>query len=247
MFRRGDDKLKHRGQRGEILPQPHEGLPDSERPSGLCPRCGKQSSFEALGSLPLTFSLDVYSHGHDRTVSNPHVDQVTALRCRHCRQGLAVVEEQYIGGRHHSESNSGTMTWRGVHWWPLPSATVSRDIPAPISGTFDEAARTLAAGCPRASAVMARRTLEAICVEQGAESGTLAERLSALATSGRLQPTLAEWAKEVRLIGNLGAHFDPIDDVNRGDAQQLISFLRELLKYLYELPAELRRRRESER
>lgn len=33
------------GKGGEILPEPHEGLPDSSRPSGLCPRCGKQSSF----------------------------------------------------------------------------------------------------------------------------------------------------------------------------------------------------------
>lgn len=94
---------------------------------------------------------------------------------------------------------------------------------------------------------MARRTPEAICVEQGAENGSLSERLSALAASGRLQSTLADWAKEVRLIGNRGAHFDAIDDVNRPDAQQLISFLRELLRYLYELPAELRRRREPEK
>lgn len=37
---------KRKGQRDEVLPQENDGAPDSNRPSGLCPRCGKQSSFE---------------------------------------------------------------------------------------------------------------------------------------------------------------------------------------------------------
>jgi len=36
------DKTR-KGKRGEDLPELHEGLPDSHRPSGLCPPCGKQS------------------------------------------------------------------------------------------------------------------------------------------------------------------------------------------------------------
>jgi hypothetical protein len=41
----------------------------------------------------------------------------------------------------------------------------------------------------------------------------------------------------------VGAHFDPIETVSKEDAQQLLSFVRELLRFLYELPAELARRR----
>ncbi len=90
---------------------------------------------------------------------------------------------------------------------------------------------------------MARRTLEAITVDRGETKGTLAERLKALGAKGVLHPTLSDWAREVRLVGNTGAHFDPMDQVTVQDAQQLVNFIRELLKYLYELPAELRRRR----
>ena len=90
---------------------------------------------------------------------------------------------------------------------------------------------------------MSRRTLEAIAVDKGEDQGNLAVRLDNLASRGILQPTLADWAKEVRLIGNQGAHFDPMQMVTIDDAKQLLSFVRELLKYLYELPAELARRR----
>jgi len=48
------DRPKHKGERGEVLPEPHDGLPDTFRLGGLCPRCGKQSSFEYAGSLPFT-------------------------------------------------------------------------------------------------------------------------------------------------------------------------------------------------
>ena len=92
---------------------------------------------------------------------------------------------------------------------------------------------------------MARRTLEAVADHQNATGGTLATRLESLATSGTLHPTLGEWAREVRLVGNRGAHFDPIQDVSLTDARDLVGFVRELLKYLYELPAQLSRRREQ--
>jgi hypothetical protein len=48
-----------------------------------------------------------------------------------------------------------------------------------------------------------------------------------------LPPTLADWAKEVRLIGNVGAHFDPLEDVESRDAEQLRDSIHKLLSYLY--------------
>jgi hypothetical protein len=92
---------------------------------------------------------------------------------------------------------------------------------------------------------MARRCLEAITVDQGENAGTLKNRLERLATRNVLHPSLVEWSNELRLVGNVGAHFDPISDVSQEDARQLLNFLRELLKYLYELPAALTRRRNA--
>lgn len=242
MFRGTEPKRK--GARGEILPEENEGLPDSHRPSGLCPRCGKQSSFESAGSLPATFDYETYVLGHDGTKSHEEMDRVTSLICRHCRQGVVVVEERWIGDQPRRKQKSGGVeSYRGLHWWPLPEAKRSPDVPSEIADAFAEAVTALRANCPRASAVMARRTLEAITADKGEIKGTLAERLNALGTRGILHPTLSDWAEEVRLVGNVGAHFDPIQQVSIEDSRQLTDFTRELLKYLYELPAELGRRR----
>lgn len=231
------------GPRGEELPAPHEGLPDSYTLSGLCPRCGKQSSFDNLGSLPATFDSGYIVERSGERIPT-FSDRVSSLVCRHCRQAVIVIEEQWIGDFPTREKRtSGTVSHRGFHWWPLPDTNLPEDIPLQIREAFAEASSCLSANCPRASAVMARRTLEAVAADKGQTRGNLAERLSALHNNGVLLPTLADWAKEVRLIGNNGAHFDPINSVTKEDARQLLSFVRELLKYLYELPADLAKRR----
>jgi hypothetical protein len=234
------------GKQGEKLPEKHDGLPDSTLAYGLCPRCEKQSSFDIGGTLPITFNPDSYSVSHDGTETPVHVDQVSVLYCRSCRQGIVAVEEQRVGDhswREEEQGHEGVLTWRGIHWWPAADAHVSGDVPSEIAQVFQEAVRAMHADCPRAAAVMARRTLEAMTVDKGVTKGTLADRLNGLAAKGVLLPTLADWSKEVRLVGNTGAHFDPIGSVSKEDAEDLISFVRELLRYLYELPADLSRRR----
>ena len=101
----------------------------------------------------------------------------------------------------------GSISWRGFHWWPLPNSNIHSAIPPEIASAFDEANRAVLADCARAGAVMARRTLEAITVEQGVSNGTLAQRLKKMEVSGKLLPALADWAIEVRLIGNTGRAF----------------------------------------
>jgi hypothetical protein len=233
------------GKTGEKLPEKHEGLPDSTLPHGLCPRCQKQSSFEVAGSQPITFEPQRFLVEKGGGATPAHLDQVCVLYCRNCKQGIVVVEEERTDGRpwRDKTGGGGVITWRGIHWWPSADAQVSADVPIEIADAFKEAAKALHADCPRASAVMARRTLEALTVDKGETTGDLASRLKSLAAKGVLQATLADWAKEVRLVGNVGAHFDPIKKIDKKDAEQLVSFVRELLKYLYELPAELARRR----
>lgn len=85
-----------KGQREEELPQDHDGLPDSNTPYGLCPRCNKQSSFDILGSLPATFDSGyiVSQGGQNRRTL---IDQVTSMECRNCHQPVIVIEQEYVG------------------------------------------------------------------------------------------------------------------------------------------------------
>ena len=236
-------KKTAKGARGEPLPLENDGPPDSARPSGLCPRCEKQSSFEYRHSLPLTFDGG-YIMGRAEPSLPTYDERITLLICRHCNQGVVVLEEQWIGDHKGKErQGGGEITWRGFHWWPLAGARLHASIPAAIKGAYNEGVLALAANCPRAAVVMARRTLEAITVDKGETAGTLAQRLQHLSTNGHLHPSLVEWIKEVRLVGNAGAHYDPMDTVAPGDAKELIDFIRELLNYLYVWPWELNARR----
>lgn len=233
------------GKRGEPLPEKHDGPPDSTNPSGLCPRCEKQSSFDYIGSLPLTFDGG-YIAGRGESNTPTFNEQATVLLCRNCHQGVAVLEEQWIDEQRSTErKGGGTVSWRGFHWWPLVGASLHKAVPLPIASAYHEATLALSANCPRAAAVMARRTLEAIVMDKGETTGTLAQSLSNMTQKGLLHPTLADWSKEVRLIGNAGAHFDPLNDVSLDDARQLLSFILELAKFIYVLPFELNERRAS--
>lgn len=234
-----------KGARNEDLPLTHDGLPDSYRPNGLCPRCGKQSSFEILGELPLTFTGGTVHPLGGGSPYPSYSDKATCLVCRHCRQGVVVVEEKWIDD-HPSRlgiNEGGEVSYRGIHWWPLPQSRSSSDVPKEVADIFSEAVTTYYAQAPRATVVMLRRTIEAMTFQFGEQSGALAQRLQNLVNKNILPPSLADWAREVRLVGNQGAHYDPANPVTMDDATQLLSFVQELMKYLFTLPAELKRRR----
>src|SRR3954464_5347962 len=100
--------------------------------------------------------------------------------------------------------------------------------------------RRLSAGARRGGATMFRRTLEAVAQDRSSEAAIkkldadrpLAGALGAIAHEGALDKSLSEWAKEVRLAGKVGGHFDPIDDVIEDEAPELNRLVRGVLHYL---------------
>ncbi len=234
-----------KGQREEELPQDHDGLPDSNTPYGLCPRCNKQSSFDILGNLPATFASGFIT-GPSGQNSRPLIDRVTSMECRNCHQPVIVIEQEFVDDTPSNKNHSGGyINYRGLFWWPFQGMELSSDVSEVIQKILQEAKITFSAQCYRASAVMSRRTLEAITVDKGESDGVLAKRIQNLISKGILDKNLGDWATEIRLIGNTGAHFDPINDVEKEDANQIILFIEELIKYLYFMPAEIARRRKK--
>ncbi len=47
------------------------------------------------------------------------------------------------------------------------------------------------------------------------------------------------------MVGNVGAHLDPIKDVALEEARDLARLTRQLLEYVYELPARVARSRQA--
>jgi hypothetical protein len=105
-------RKKETGARGETIPARHDGFPDTSTLSGSCPRCKTQSSFETAGAIPVTFS-DMSTVGRDGSMVRVPYDRVAVLVCRHCQQGIAVVEEQ-MTGEYPSASSKGAVNSGGA-------------------------------------------------------------------------------------------------------------------------------------
>ena len=228
-------------------------LPDSSDLSGQCPRCGRTSNFVAIGTVPLTFYGGVVRIRDGGEMDN-WVEQATSLRCMGCGQATLVIEEAWIGDHSWRESpRGGQVSWRGIHWWPVPGTTdLDEAIPQKLRDGYSEAIRALSAKAPRGAVVLLRRTVEGIVRDRGSEAAvkalddkSLAAGLKIMAEEGALDGNLSDWAAEIRLTANVGAHFDPIEDVSLDEANDLSRLTRELLKYLYEMPAKLQRARAS--
>ncbi len=93
-----------------------------------------------------------------------------------------------------------------------------------------------------ASAAMYRRAID-IAVRNIAPDGKgdLIKRINNLADEGKLPGTMKDWAHQVRIIGNDGAH--DIQGVTRKDLEAAQGFTDALLRYLFTLPKEVELRR----
>jgi Domain of unknown function (DUF4145) len=226
--------------------------PDSWDPTGICPRCGRVSNFRNLGSVPVTFDLKLGAEGRNGSWEPLVLEQVSSLQCYGCSQAVVVVEEEWVGEYPaRQRAGGGTITFRGIHWWPAPGAVnLDGSIPEAVAECFSEGVRCLSAHAPRAAAVMFRRTLEAVVRTSGSatavttlEVRNLAAALGVMAAEHTLDPSLAQWAKELRLVGNVGGHLDPLDNVEMSEAEEMNRLARGLFTYLYEMPAKLARSR----
>lgn len=199
--------------------------PTSDDASGRCPRCGHVATF-------------------GRSVStNVGKEYCAAYTCHNCH-GLVVVVERFRRTRGDPPTPPEVL-----HGWPARGAAdLDQDVPSGIASAFQEGQRALSADAPRAAATMFRGMLAEVVRDKGsaaaAGKSTLYEQLRVLADEGSLHPSLADWAKEIRLVGNAGAHPDPLTPVSREDAAELADLARRFIEMVYEVPARIARSRQ---
>lgn len=123
---------------------------------------------------------------------------------------------------------------------PLPRAIDNR-IKDAIKKDFEEAILCFSAGAHRAAAVMARRALQGICLDKGAEeSDKLEKQIDWLFEQRVITKELKDWAHEVRLVGNNAAHPKKPDEdhpISKEDADDILQLLDQFCQVLYVAPA----------
>ncbi len=198
-------------------------------PALTCPYCGAYANFTQRAVL---IDWQVWlSSGRERQP----VD-VVALTCNACMYPV-------VGGMTHDlQGGPPTLLWHE------PQKVVSvefPDVPEHIASDASEAFRCSGVSAWRATVAIARRSVQAAAIEQGAPDKKLQHQIEWLDEERKITPQMREMAEEIRLSGNDGAHPDKdgLKDVDREQAEAVLIFLEDFLRHLYQVPARLERAR----
>jgi hypothetical protein len=193
---------------------------------GECPHCKSSSLF-----YPMCSSIDDDHHG-DRIM-------VSATKCMGCKQYLLVVGVR-LGG----------LDYKLVEVYPLgtPNDKVAAEVPTEIREDLSEAKRCEWIKAYKGCVVLCRRAIQSSVIALGAKGGRLVDQIDNLGSTGKITEALKEFAHEVRLIGNDGAHPDKdgLNDVTPEDAADMLEFARQYMDHVYVMPAMLKARREAQ-
>jgi hypothetical protein len=205
-----------------------ESLPDSSDQGGPCPRCGRIAAFQWTGA--------------STTLKPDNSERVVGMACMGCKDSIVVVERKV------RVQANGHPVYEGIHWWPLPGfGDLDPGIPPEVASAYSEGMRALSVKAERAAVVMFRGMLAQVVADKGSPAAqtknSLYAKLEQMNQDGSLHPSLVEWAREIRVIGNAAAHPDALDPVSDEEAADLARLCRQLLNVIYEVPARIARNR----
>jgi hypothetical protein len=124
----------------------------------------------------------------------------------------------------------------------IPEADRARHLvghlPEDVARYYAGAVRALDAGIPDAAAVQLRRTLEAAAAARGVTKGVLVARIRQLITEGKITSEFGRVLDHIRKVGNVGAHAGD-QEVDEPSARRALLFTTQVLRNLFEIPAEL--------
>ncbi|OCB37284.1 hypothetical protein A5676_18315 [Mycobacterium malmoense] len=121
-----------------------------------------------------------------------------------------------------------------------PSATESRsypNVPQHIAEAATEAYECDSNQHYRGAIMLARAVIEATAKDNGIATGTLYNKIEALATAGLIRGMIKDAAHGVRELGNEMAHGDFVDPISAEESQLVIQLMGEILNDVYQSPA----------
>lgn len=152
------------------------------------------------------------------------------VECKICYQIMLINHEW-------DEKNTHRFSKDNKVLWPSSGREMSSKIPESLRLEHKEARSCFGSAAYTATVVMVRRTLEGVCAENGVKKQPLIKALQQMQNDGLIEGRLLEWAEELRVLGNDGAHFTG-RRVSREDAQDALALAEALLDYLYVFSAQ---------
>ncbi|WP_205622039.1 DUF4145 domain-containing protein [Arenibacter certesii] len=192
---------------------------DEFKEMNFCPTCNS-----------VVETVIVYSYASDETVTEDlsgYVTEVLLSKCLKC-------QNPFLKEKNYRIVEGDDFLTNELQLFPNTENRAIKSCPEIVYNPYKEALKCYRAHAYDACVIMCRKGIEAICIDKGEIKGNLANKLKNLNTKGILENTLYNWANELRLIGNNGAHsHDQI--VNQQDAKEAIDFFDAFITYLYHL------------
>lgn len=168
-----------------------------------------------------TFSLQAV---HTRPDEGPPEEYSFAV-CGECSDAAVFYREDMGDGFE-------TDAYRRVY--PPHHRHVGYALPPTVRASYEEAVRCEASKVYTACVVMVGRTLEAVCKEHDPSVRSIFKGLKMLHQDGLISEELMEWADQLRVLRNIGAHASDRMASDQ-DAEDSLDFLQAILEVMYDL------------
>ena|ERR1700675_1423180 len=195
--------------------------------NGECPHCSPTISY----FHPVATHVEHLPTGAHRIIS--------AARCESCK-GFVLV----LGDRNPPHPPQ----LAAVYPLGKPNDTVALEVQQSAKGVADDFAEALRCQwikAYKACVVMCARAIQGSAIALGATKKRLTDQIDELFSQGKITEALKDFAHEIRVTRNIGAHPDKdgLEDVTEQDASDIVEFTREYLHHVYVMPAKLKARR----
>ena len=116
--------------------------------------------------------------------------------------------------------------------------------PSEVETLYNEARNCTSCNSYTASVLCCRKLLMNIAVSKGADEGlNFIKYIEYLSDKNFIPPNGKDWVDHIRTKGNEATH--EISIMKKEDAEELITFIEMLLKFIYEFPATIKRIKSS--
>lgn len=201
---------------------------NKERLAFFCNECHKSTIMDILHDY--TFEV---------RIGEPY--QVIFAKCKNCEYPTLYTRE-FLGftGK---ETNWGYL----YQMYPPDKRELSYILPEIVNESYAEAVKCERVNAWIATVTMAGRSLEAVCKEYDPSSKTIFTGLEKMKNDGAISQEIFEWANELRVLRNIGAHASKVE-IKKEDATETLDFLQAILEIIYHLRPkfnEMKNRRKS--
>jgi hypothetical protein len=175
----------------------------------ICTNCEKHTSF-----IPIQVHL---------LPNEAPPEEYTFARCEECDKPAVFLREDVGVGFEGDEY---------YRMFPAHDRHIGYLLPKVVRTSYEEAVRCESAKSWIACATMAGRALEAVTKDYDPKQRTMFAGLQQMYKNGAISQEIHDWANELRVIRNYGAHASE-ENIDRQDATEALDFLQAILETLY--------------